>query len=296
MPTSVLHGPWSRVDLHLHTRASDGSLTPARLVALARERGVETISVTDHDSTEGVDDALAGAQGSALQVIPGVELNTDAATGELHVLGYYLDHHHAGLQARLARLRAGRLGRGEGMVQRLRRLGLDVSWERVQEIAGVGEGGAVGRPHIARALVEKGYVGSVREAFDRYIGNDGPGYVPREKLEPAEAVQIIRDAGGVPVLAHPADIPDFDTLVPDLVAAGLEGLECYYGLYAREVVARLVGQARAYGLVPTGGSDFHGTDVIPDYHLGGTPVPPEVVEALEGRKGRGRPVSDPLQA
>lgn len=272
---------WSLVDLHLHTTASDGSLTPAQLVALALERGLATIAVTDHDSTEGVDAALAAARDSDLEVIPGVELNTDVENGEVHVLGYFLDHHHPELQDRLVRLRTGRLGRGEGMVQRLRQLGLDLSWDRVQELAGVAEGGAVGRPHIARALVEKGFVGSVREAFDRYIGNDGPAYVAREKLDPTAAVQIIRGAGGVPALAHPADIPDFDTLVPALLAAGLMALECHYGTYPSDIVARLVERATALGLVPTGGSDFHGLDVIPDYHLGGTPVPLEVVAQLK---------------
>ncbi|MGH2368115.1 MAG: PHP domain-containing protein [Chloroflexota bacterium] len=279
-----VHRQWSRVDLHLHTTASDGTLSPAEVVALALERGLRVIALTDHDSTGGVDAALEAARGTGLEVIPGVEINTDVPSGELHILGYYLDHHDAGFQDRLSRQRASRLGRGEGMVQRLRDLGLDIRWERVQELAGVAAGGAVGRPHIARALQEKGYVASVQEAFDTYIGNDGPAYVPREKLEPAEAVPIIRRAGGLPVLAHPAEIPDFDTFVPALIAGGLAGLECYYGTYPPDVVARLVERAHALGLVPTGGSDFHGLEVIPDFHLGGTPVPPEVIEALKARR------------
>jgi predicted metal-dependent phosphoesterase TrpH len=274
---------WSTVDLHLHTTASDGSLRPPQLVALALERGLRTIAVTDHDSTQGVDPALGAAAGSPLEVVPGVELNTDVPAGELHVLGYHLDHHDPALLERLSRMRASRLGRGEGMVQRLRDLGLDVSWERVQEIAGADGGGAVGRPHVARALVERGYVADVREAFDRYIGNGGPAYVPREKMEPAEAVDIVRRAAGVPVLAHPADVPDLDRVLPGLIEAGLAGLECYYGTYPPEVVSGLVGLARARGLVPTGGSDFHGLDVLPSFDLGKTPVPPEVVGELEAR-------------
>jgi predicted metal-dependent phosphoesterase TrpH len=273
---------WSTVDLHLHTTASDGTLPPPRLVALARQRGLRHIAVTDHDSTEGVDAALDAA-GSTLEVIPGVELNTDVPAGEVHILGYFLDHHDPSLQDRLSRMRASRLGRGEGMVRRLRDLGLDVTWERVQEIAGVAEGGAVGRPHIARALVEGGYVATVREAFDRYIGNDGPAYVAREKLEPVEAVGIVRQARGVPVLAHPADIPDLETLLPRLIEAGLEGLECYYGTYSEGVVQGLVERARALGLAPTGGSDFHGPEVLPEFEVGGTPVPPEVVTELKQR-------------
>ena len=274
---------WSRVDLHLHTTASDGSLAPADLVALALKRGLRAIAITDHDSTGGVDAALAAAQGTVLEVIPGVEINTDLAVGEAHILGYYLDHHDPDLQETLSRQRAGRFGRGGGMVQRLRDLGLDVSWERVQEIAGAASGGAVGRPHVALALLEKGYVASVAEAFEKYIGNGGPAYVPREKLAPQEAVRIVRRAGGLPALAHPADLPDLGTFVAPLLEAGLAGLECYYGDYPEDVVQRLLGLARDLDLVPTGGSDFHGPDVVATAVLGGTPVPATVVDELKAR-------------
>ena len=275
---------WSEVDLHLHSTASDGSLPPQGLVSLARERGLRHIAVTDHDSTEGVDAALRAAQDTPLEVIPGVEINTDTPNGELHVLGYFLDHHDPELSDGLSRMRAGRMGRGEGMVQRLRDMGFDVSWERVQAIAGAAAGGAVGRPHVARALVEGGYVNSIKEAFDRYIGNDGPAYVARAKLEPAEAVAIVRRAGGLPVLAHPADIPQLESFLPGLIAAGLVGLECYYGVYPPETVERLVAAARSSGLVPTGGSDFHGLDVQPQFDLGATPVPAAVVDELRARR------------
>jgi predicted metal-dependent phosphoesterase TrpH len=281
---SAARGPtgWSAVDLHLHTTASDGSLPPPGLVALALERGLRHIAVTDHDSTEGVDAALRAAQDTPLEVIPGVELNTDTPDGELHILGYFLDHHDPEFAERLSRQRASRMGRGEGMVRRLRDLGLDVSWGRVQAIAG--EGGAVGRPHVARALVEGGYVASIKEAFDRYIGNDGPAYVARAKLEPAEAVTIVRRAGGLPVLAHPADIPELGSFLPGLIAAGLVGLECYYGVYPPQTVEPLVAAARDFGLVPTGGSDFHGLDVQPQFDLGATPVPAAVVDELRARR------------
>jgi predicted metal-dependent phosphoesterase TrpH len=275
------------VDLHLHTTASDGSLAPAALVGLAVERGLRVIAITDHDSTEGVEAALAAAA-DRLEVIPGVEINTDVPAGELHVLGYLLDHHDRELQERLSRQRAGRLGRGEGMVRRLRDFGMDVSWERVQEIAGVAAGGAVGRPHVARALVERGYVASVAEAFQKWIGNDGPAYVAREKLDPQEAVRMVRRAGGLAALAHPAEVPDLEGFLTPLVAAGLGGLECYYGSYPADVVQRLLAVARAFDLVPTGGSDFHGLDVIPDAHLGATPVPLTVVDDLKARWRRDR--------
>lgn len=275
---------WSAVDLHTHSTASDGSLTPEGLVALAVERGLRHLALTDHDSTEGVDGALRAAQGTPLEVVPGVEINTDTPGGELHVLGYFLNHRDPQLADRLSRQRANRMGRGEGIVQRLHDLGIDVSWERVQAIAGAAEGGAVGRPHIARALVEGGYVGSIKEAFDRYIGNDGPAYVARAKLEPAEAVAIVHRAGGLPALAHPADIPELDGFLPGLIDAGMVGLECYYGVYPPEVVERMVAVARRFGLVPTGGSDFHGLDVQPELDLGATPVPEAVVDELRARR------------
>ena len=276
---------WSEVDLHLHSTASDGSLSPAEVVALAAQRGLRVIALTDHDSTGGVDAAVEAAArlAAALEVVPGVEINTDVPEGEVHVLGYYLDHHDPGLQDRLSRLRAGRLDRGLGMVLRLRDLGLDVSWERVQEIAGAASGGAVGRPHVAQALLERGHVATMQEAFERYIGRDGPGYVERAKLAPQEAVQLIRRAGGLAVLAHPAESADWERYLPPLVEAGLAGLECYYGTYAPDVVERLLAVARQWCLVPTGGSDFHGEALTPANPLGGTPVPLSAAVELKAR-------------
>ena len=202
---------------------------------------------------------------------------------ELHVLGYFLNHHDPQLADRLSRQRANRMGRGEGIVQRLHDLGIDVSWERVQAIAGAADG-AVGRPASPGPWSRAVYVGSIKEAFDRYIGNDGPAYVARAKLEPAEAVAIVHRAGGLPALAHPADIPELDGFLPGLIDAGMVGLECYYGVYRPEVVERMVAVARRFGLVPTGGSDFHGLDVQPEFDLGATPVPEAVVDELRARR------------
>jgi 3',5'-nucleoside bisphosphate phosphatase len=280
---------WSKVDLHLHTTASDGRLTPAELVHLAVERGLTVIALTDHDSTEGVEEGIEASRGTGLEVLPGVEINTDSAEGEAHVLGYFLEIHSEGLQACLSKRRRDRLDRGLGIVRKLLGIGIEIDWNRVQEIAGVAEGGAVGRPHIAQALMERGYVATTAEAFERYIGRDGPAYVEYAKLTPPDAIGVIHDAGGLAVLAHPLFIRAIDSFLPPLLEAGLDGLECYYGSYSTEQVAGLLAMAARYGLVPTGGSDFHGPEATSfSTTLGGTPVPLGVVAALRERHSRSR--------
>ena len=272
------------MDLHVHTTASDGRLTPAATVALAAARGLRVLALTDHDSTEGVDAGIEAARGSGLEVIPGVEINTDTPQGEAHVLGYFLDPADATLQERLSDRRRARMARGLEIVAKLQALGLDVNWERVQQIAGADEGGAVGRPHVALALQEKGYVTSTQEAFERYIGRSGPAYVDYEKLTPEEAIKIIRRASGVAVLAHPSTIQGLDAYLPPLIESGLEGLECYYGAYPSDVVRALVATADRFGLVATGGSDYHGTEQTTyNASLGGTNVPVSVVDRLKER-------------
>ncbi|HET7771298.1 MAG TPA: PHP domain-containing protein [Chloroflexota bacterium] len=276
--------PYFPVDLHVHTTASDGRLTPAATVALAIERGVRVVAITDHDSTEGVDAALAAAEGHTLEVISGVEINTDTAKGEAHMLGYFVAPDQPRLQAQLAERRRARFERGFGIVRKLRAMGMEISWERVQEIAGADEGGAVGRPHVARALLERGYVASTQEAFEKYIGRDGPAYVEYEKLTPEEAIAMVRGAGGVAVLAHPSTIEGLDAYAEQLKAAGLDGLECYYGQYPEETVLALVALADRLDLVATGGSDYHGSEEVTyNATLGGTKVPASVVTALKER-------------
>ena len=284
-PITPPQGGWSRVDLHIHTTASDGRLTPAETVALAVARGLQVLALTDHDSTEGVAVGIETARGSGLEVIPGVEINTDTPQGEAHVLGYFLDHTSTELQERLSDRRRARMARGLGIVTKLQALGLDVSWERVQQIAGADEGGAVGRPHVALALQEQGYVTTTQEAFERYIGRGGPAYVNYEKLTPIEAIGMIRSARGVAVLAHPSTIQGLDSYLPALIASGLEGLECYYGAYPLDVVQHLVATADRLGLVATGGSDYHGTEQTTyNATLGGTNVPMSVVDRLKERR------------
>ena len=267
------------VDLHLHTTASDGRLTPKELINLVARKGLRVVAVTDHDSTEGLDEALEAAKAfPQLTVIPGIELSTDIPGDEIHVLAYFVRHKDEELLATLRKFRQGRLERGKGMVEKLREMGLDIEWQRVQEIAG---DGAVGRPHVALALMEKGYVSQTNEAFEKYIGRNGPAYVEREKLTPVEAVETITSWGGVAVLAHPAQLLDLDDNLEELKAAGLVGMEVYYAQYSEERIQELADTAARHGLLPCGGSDYHALD-NPGERLPGTMGPPlEVVERLK---------------
>ena len=267
------------VDLHLHTTASDGRLSPTQLINLVAQRGLQAIAITDHDSTEGLDEAMATAAAfPQLTVIPGIELSTDVPGGEIHVLAYFIREKDPLLLESLRGFRRGRLDRGKRMVEKLNGLGLDLEWKRVQGFAG---DGSVGRPHVALAMVEKGYVKNTQEAFDLYIGRNGPAYAEREKLTPEDAVRLINRWGGAAVLAHPGDIPDLDSTLESLKDAGIAGMEVYYARYSSEKVRELAEFARRHGLTPCGGSDYHGLDdrVEP---LPGTLGPPlEVVERLE---------------
>lgn len=268
----------NEIDLHTHSTASDGVYAPAELVRLAREAGLRRIALVDHDTTDGVEEAQAAGDRLGVTVIAGVELNTELQErrGEAHMLGYYIQPQQPAFQRSLAILRDSRERRGERMVERLREQGLDITWERVRELAG----GAVGRPHLARALMEKGYATSVGDAFAKYLDPGKPAYVPRFKLTPEDAIKLIKSARGVAGLAHPAHIPNLESVVlPRLVIAGLQGLECYYGDYDYDTVAHLLDLADQYGLIPTGGSDYHGPNMHPT-PLGGRYVPEEAAERL----------------
>ncbi|MBN1937555.1 MAG: PHP domain-containing protein [Anaerolineae bacterium] len=270
----------TRVDLHLHSTASDGQFTPTELVHMSLKKGLVVIALTDHDTTEGVQEATQAAakaeSETALVVIPGVEISTDVpGQYEIHILGYYIDLEDAVLQQRLATMRESRLSRARAIWERLDKLGHLVSWERVLVLAG---DGSVGRPHIAQVLVEAGYAKSIQDAFQKYIGRAGQAYVPRPKLRPQEAIELIRDAGGVPVLAHPSHVIEH---LPELVRAGLMGLEVYYNGYPDIEVQFLKRLAEKHDLIVTGGSDFHGPDVMEYAELGGVYVPWDVVETLQ---------------
>jgi predicted metal-dependent phosphoesterase TrpH len=264
----------SQVDLHLHSTASDGQFSPSELVAMALERDLLVISITDHDTTAGLDEALEAARGTGLEVIPGVEISCDVPQGEVHLLGYYFDHHHPALQGKLRAMRDARLQRAKGMLAKLATLGFPLPWDMVAELAG---GESVGRPHIAQAMAKEGYVASTDEAFDLYIGRNGPAYVERYRLSPLDAVSLIKEARGLPVLAHPLKVMHF---LPSLVEAGLVGLEVYYGSYSYEDIRGLADLACKYDLIPTGGSDFHGSGSLHTVEMGGVKVPVESVERL----------------
>lgn len=267
-----------KADLHLHTTASDGRLEPGEIVSLAVKVGLDVIAITDHDTIDGVAPALSAAEAfPSLTVIPGVEINTDVPHGEVHVLGYFIDYTDRKLGITLQELRESRLGRAQKMIAKLGSLGMDIKWQRVRELA---QGGSVCRPHIAQALFEKGYVNSEKEAFDKYIGHNGPAYVERYKLLPVEAVKLVMDAQGLPVLAHPADINYLNRLVPELKVAGMVGIEVYYKDYGPEIIAGLLKVAKRYNLIPTGGTDYHAFDDGSEVEIGGALTPPQSVERL----------------
>lgn len=277
----------SRVDLHLHTKASDGALRPSELARAAARIGICVMAVTDHDSVNGIAEAQQAAAELPIEVIPGVELSANLDTDEIHVLGYLLDPDDPSLLGALRRLQEDRLVQAHAMVERLGALGHPLEWDRVIAIA---NGGSVGRPHIAMALVERGAVPSVNEAFSRFLRRGGPAYVEGSKFLPQEAISLIREARGVPALAHPVIVGasdyhlDFGRLLPMMKEAGLEGIEAYYKGYTQEITASLLAVADQHRLIPTGGSDFHGGGVVADAELGGVEVPWETVERLRARK------------
>ena len=290
----------AKIDLHLHSLASDGRLTPAELVRLAHQHGVGRLALTDHDTTEGLPEAISEGRKLGVEVIPGIELGTDSESGDLHMLGLFLRYDDGEFQQTLRRFRDGRVKRARETVGILNGLGLAITYERVREIAGEA---SVGRPHVAQALLEAGYVQSMPEAFDRYLGDDQPANLPREKFNPVQAIELIHSVGGLAVVAHPCEGKGATHLVPELARAGLDGLECYYQGYDATRVEGLVSLARQHGLVPTGGSDYHGfplsghTEVV--NFPGSVEIPPGVVEELESRlrdrRDEGRASGSPLQ-
>ena len=275
------------IDLHLHTLASDGRLSPTELIQLVVKQGLKTISITDHDSTEGLEEAYEAAKEFPdLRIIPGIEMSADVPGDEVHVLGYFLDYHDEEFQATLTEFRSGRVDRAKVMVEKLDALGKPVEWERVQHFAG---DGTVGRPHIALAMVEAGYFKEPKEAFEEYRGNDGLAYYDRPKLAPAEGVEMIKRVGGVPVLAHPTFMNDMEAGIATLKKAGLLGMEVYYAQYDDDTVRHLARLAREYDLIPCGGSDYHGLGNAGEPLPGTLGPPEETIGLLEDAAAKARP-------
>jgi predicted metal-dependent phosphoesterase TrpH len=249
------------VDLHAHSTASDGSDSPADLVRLAAECGLTSLALTDHDTQEGIAAATAEAERWGLELIPGVELSLEYDRGGMHLVVLWLEPGDGPLQDRLAELRSGRDSRNLQIVERLGSLGLPVTIEEIEEEAG---GGSVGRPHIAAVMVARGYVPDLKAAFDLWLGNGRPAYVGRPRLGPEEAIVLARESGGVPVLSHPHTLGittavAMADLLTRLRGAGLVGLEAIYSAYRRHEREGYTDLARRFGLLPSGGSDYHGS-------------------------------------
>lgn len=247
------------IDLHVHTTASDGTLTPSQAVHLAKKRQLKAIAITDHDTVDGVKEALEQGKRLSIEVIPGVEISANAKTGSLHLLGYFVETERGILKEKLERLKQARSERNPRIADRLNDLGVHITYEEAVRASG---GGQVGRPHFAQVLVNRGYVRSISEAFDRYLAQGAPAYVRKFRFEVKEAMDIVLEAGGVPVLAHPFTMncaPDeLETRVTELVQDGLKGIEVFYPDHTGEQTVQYQRLADKLGLVKTGGSDFHG--------------------------------------
>ena len=279
-------------DFHTHSTRSDGLLTPTELVDLAASRGVRVMALTDHDTLDGLEEAeAAAARHPGFLLVPGVELSCDVPRTEVHMLGLFVDRTNKRLITELARFREGRIGRARGITEALDRLGVSISWDRVQELAGEA---SIGRPHIAQVLRERGHVQTIEEAFDRYIGRDGPAYVERVKLEPAEAIAMIRDADGLPIFAHPSFTKDWQTAIAPLVQHGLFGMEAYYKAYEPALVEELATFAGEHGLFALGGSDYHALDRSDEREPGDIPLPDQIAERfLQAARDQGCAVPEP---
>lgn len=258
----------SRLDLHLHTTHSDGSLSPGEVLALAHKAGVTALSITDHDITTAIPEAYAAGLSLGIEVIPGIEVSSLFGESEVHVLGYFLDWQDPSLNERLLSLRQSRHRRNPLIIEKLQALGIDITYEEVRALAGTD---AVGRPHIARVLMDKKVVTSAKEAFDRFLANGKPAYMPRELPTPGEAIRLIKAAKGLAVLAHPTWVQPREGTLTDLVRRlkeeGLDGVEVHYSTHTARQTREYLSLAKQVNLLVTGGSDFHGV-TKPDIEVG----------------------------
>lgn len=248
------------VDLHLHTTASDGVMTPSAIVRYAKGKGLQAIAITDHDTIEGLEEGLLEGERIGFEVIAGIEISADHSPGSMHLLGYFLDIHHPLLKGKLDYLQKARAERNPKIIQNLNRLGVRISYEEVVKASG---GGQVGRPHFAQVLMEKGYARTFQEAFDRFLKKGAPAYVDKLRFKSKEAISFIREAAGIPVLAHPKTVAtngssSFEKIIRELIEEGLKGIEVFYPEHTPPEVAQFKAMAERYGLLMTGGTDYHG--------------------------------------
>lgn len=264
-------------DLHIHTHYSDGTMSPQEVVADALHCGIQCIAITDHDTVDGISPAIEAARGHDLEILPGIELSSEINGKDVHMLGYLFNWQDASLAEQLKKMQDVRAERMKQMIQKLEALGIhNISFEEINDAARTR---ALGRPHLAAALVEKKVVGSMRAAFDKYLAEGAPAYVPKFKQTPQEAIKLIKDAGGIAVLAHPM-LSNVDELIPGLVQAGLGGLEAHYPNSSVNVMCFYENLARKHHLVITGGSDAHG-ETKKHTFIGKTRIPYDLVEKLK---------------
>ncbi len=276
------------IDLHTHTTASDGTLSPTDLISYAKAKGLEAIAVTDHDTAEGLEEDVSAAARLGFELVPGVEISADFPRGTLHILGYDIDLKNSGFLRSLEILQQARAERNPKIVRNLQKIGISISYEEVQQEAG---GGQVGRPHFAQVLLKKGYVRTLQEAFDRYLKKGAPAYEEKFRFPIKDAITMILDAGGIPVLGHPATLNcngrELESKVESWKASGLEGIEAYYSEHDSLQTKLYTELARRHALVITGGSDFHG-ETVKGIELGigkgNLNIPYSVLEGLKRKK------------
>jgi 3',5'-nucleoside bisphosphate phosphatase len=276
------------IDLHSHTLYSDGSASPAQLIALAHSHGARAIAITDHDTVAGLAEGRVAADELGIEFVNGIEISAEYSPGTMHILGYFINVESRPLAVKLDELRKARNSRNPQIASRLQALGLDINYEDVARLAG---NEVVGRPHFARLLVERGYTQSIQDAFDRYLAKGAAAYVEKARLSPADSIALIHEAGGVAVLAHPyqlklPSIEEVERLIVELAAMGLDGIEAIYSRHSpveRDIYARM---AARHGLLVTGGSDYHGT-YKPDIDMvigkGDLEVPYALIEQVKAR-------------
>lgn len=266
-----------KADLHIHTNFSDGNYSPKEIVEKAKEINLKALAITDHDTLEGIPQAITEGKSLGIEIIPGVELSTSVNDCEVHILGYFLDCQDEDLLKQLNLLKRNRLLRVEKMVKLLNNLGFSISYNRVLELA---EKGSVGRPHVAKAMLEKDMATSSREVFQKYIGKGKKAFVPKVLYTPKEAISLIKQSGGVAVFAHPG-LAKMDFIIPHLVELGLKGLEVYHPGHFDFMSEHYKKLCQKYNLIATGGSDFHGKEYRSSVYLGDKWVDYEAVLELK---------------